>query len=77
MTRPSVKATKALEKPSAVKPLHSKWTSADDEPKATLNASFSRVFELNFTIVKSNLMEMIIICMHSLLNNYGIFKLIH
>ena len=38
MTSPSVKATEALEKPPAAKPLRSRWN-PDDDPKPRVNAS--------------------------------------
>ena len=37
MTSPPVKATEALEKPPAAKPLRSRWPS-DDDPKPRVNA---------------------------------------
>ena len=40
MTSPPVKATEALEKPPAVKPLRSRWIPEDD-PKPRVNVSLS------------------------------------
>ena len=42
MIRLSVKATRALEQPPAVKPLLSRWLSDDDKPSQ--NAGLSRLF---------------------------------
>ena len=42
MTSPSVKATEALEKPSAAKPLRSRWP-PDDDPKPSVNTSYKKV----------------------------------
>mgnify|MGYP000438504982 CR=1 FL=1 len=41
MTRPSVKATDALEKPPAAKPLRSRWPS-DDDPKPTVDNGYEK-----------------------------------
>ena len=42
MTNPPVKATEALEKPPAAKPLRSRWIPEDD-PKLRVNVSYKRV----------------------------------
>ena len=42
MTNPPVKATDALEKPPAAKPLHSRWIPEDD-PKPGVNTSYKKV----------------------------------
>ena len=42
MTSLSVKATDALEKSPAAKPLRSRWL-PDDDPKPRVNASYKRV----------------------------------
>ena len=42
MTSPSVKATKALEKSPAAKPLRSRWL-PDDDPKPRVNGSRKKV----------------------------------
>ena len=42
MTSPPVKATDALEKPPAAKPLRSRWIPEDD-PKPKLNASYNKL----------------------------------
>ena len=42
MTSPPVKATKALEKPPAAKPLHSRCIPEDD-PKPRVNAIYKKV----------------------------------
>ena len=44
MTSPPVRATEALEKPPAAKPLRSKWL-PDYDPKPRVNASLSRLFD--------------------------------
>ena len=44
MTSPSVKATEALEKPPAAKPLRSRCF-PDDDPKPKVNANLSRLFD--------------------------------
>ena len=42
MTSPSVKATEALEKPPAAKPLRSRWL-PDDDPKTRVNVCYTNV----------------------------------
>ena len=42
MNNPPVKATEALEKPPAAKPLRSRWTPPDD-PKPRVNTSYKTV----------------------------------
>jgi len=42
MIKPPVKATDALEKPPAAKPLRSRWIPPDD-PKPRVNVSYKRV----------------------------------
>ena len=42
MTNSPVKATEALEKPPAAKPLRSKWI-PDNDPKPTVNTSLSQL----------------------------------
>ena len=42
MTSPPVKATKALEKPPAAKPLRSRWL-PDDDPKPRVNTHYNKV----------------------------------
>ena len=42
MTSPPVKATDALEKPPAAKPLRSRWV-PDDDPKPRVNTSYKTV----------------------------------
>ena len=42
MTSPPVKATEALEKPPAAKPLRSRWL-PDDDPKPRVNASYKKM----------------------------------
>ena len=44
MTSQPVKATEALEKPPAAKPLRSRWLS-DDDPKSSLNTNLSPLFD--------------------------------
>lgn len=42
MIKPPVKATDALEKPPAAKPLRSRWI-PDDDPKPRVNTSYKTV----------------------------------
>ena len=42
MIKPSVKATEALERPPAAKPLRSRWLS-DDDPKPRATTSYKKV----------------------------------
>ena len=42
MTSPPVKATDALEKPPAAKPLRSRWI-PDDDPKPRVNVNYRKV----------------------------------
>ena len=44
MTSPLIKATDALEKPPAAKPLRSRWP-LDDDPKPRVNANLSLLFD--------------------------------
>ena len=43
MIKPPIKATDALEKPPAAKPLRSRWIPEDD-PKLRVNTSLNRLF---------------------------------
>ena len=44
MIKPTVKATDALEKPPAAKPLRSRWI-PDDDPKPRVNANLIQLFD--------------------------------
>ena len=56
MTSPPVKATDALEKPPAAKPLRSRWL-PDDDPKPRINVSYKIVLTC-FSISGIALLEM-------------------
>ena len=44
MIKPPVKATKALEKPPAAKPLRSRWL-PDDDPSSRVNVNYRKVLK--------------------------------
>ena len=56
MTSPPVKATEALEKPPAAKPLRSRWL-PDDDPKPRVNVGYKIVLAC-FSISGIALLEM-------------------
>ena len=56
MTSPLIKATDALEKPPAAKPLRSRWP-LDDDPKPRVNANLSLLFDTRTDTSQQRLLD--------------------
>ena len=56
MIKPPVKATDALEKPPAAKPLRSRWL-PDDDPKPRVNASLTQLFDTRIDTSPQRLLD--------------------